>query len=218
MGPRDERLVTARNEMVRRQLRDRGVRDPLVLAAMATVPRERFVRDQDRDLAYADAALPALAGQTISQPLMVGLMLQLLRLAPDDRVLEVGTGTGYEAAILAEMGCLVTSIERLPDLADAARERLDALGYGRHVDVRVGDGSLGAPDGAPWGAIVVAAAAPKVPTALTDQLADGGRLVIPVGSRSEQDLVAVERSGDRLVTTLHGPCVFVPLVGAGGWT
>jgi protein-L-isoaspartate(D-aspartate) O-methyltransferase len=210
-------FAAARTAMLEIQLRSRGVRDPRVLAAMAAVPREAFVPRDLQLLAYADEALPIEHGQTISQPLMVGLMTQLL--APDtgDWVLDIGTGSGYQAAVLAAMGCRVTSVERLPALAAAARARLATLGYGGAVEVRVGDGSAGVPDGAPWTGILVAAAAPRVPDALTAQLTDGGRLVIPVGPRHEQELVLVERDGSRLRTTNHGGCVFVPLVGEGGF-
>ena len=203
--------------MVEWQLRARGVRDERVLAAIAAVPRERFVRPGDLDLAYADEALPIEHGQTISQPLMVALMTELLAAEPGDHVLDVGTGSGYQAAVLAEMGCRVLGIERVPELAAAARARLAAIGYGDEVEIRVGDGTLGAPDAAPWWRILVAAAAPRVPEALTAQLADGGRLVIPVGGRWEQDLLLVERDGPHLRTTHHGACVFVPLVGDGGF-
>jgi protein-L-isoaspartate(D-aspartate) O-methyltransferase len=184
---------------------------------MGAVPREAFVPSYLRDLAYADEALPIDHEQTISQPLMVALMSQLLAPDPGDRVLEVGTGSGYQAAVLAAMGCRVLGIERIPELAASARERLATLGYGDAVEIRVGDGSVGAPDGAPWARILVAAAAPRVPDALTDQLADGGRLVIPVGARWEQDLVLVEREAGRLRTTNHGACVFVPLIGKAGY-
>jgi protein-L-isoaspartate(D-aspartate) O-methyltransferase len=203
--------------MVRVQLRARGIVDERVLAAMGTVPREWFVPAASRDLAYADQALPIGDGQTISQPWMVALMTQLLDPLAGGRVLEIGTGSGYQAAILAAMGCDVLGVERLPDLADAARERLDALGYGGHVEIRVADGGLGWPDGAPWARITVAAGAPAVPDALAEQLADGGRLVIPVGGRWEQELLLVERRGAALATSKHGPCVFVPLRGAAGW-
>lgn len=215
--------------MVETQLRARGVRDPRVLAAMATVPREEFVPVGLGDLAYADEALPIEHEQTISQPLMVALMTELLAPEPGDRVLEVGTGSGYQAAVLAAIGCRVTSVERIPELAATARARLVRLGYDDRVEVRVGDGSAAGPDGiagpggiagvgdAPWPLILVAAAAPRVPEALTDQLADGGRLVIPVGRRYEQELVLVERDGAALRTSNHGACVFVPLIGEGGW-
>lgn len=202
--------------MVEWQIRARGVHDVRVLAAMATVPREQFVRRSDQDLAYADEALPIDAGQTISQPLMVALTLELLALEPGDRVLDIGTGSGYQAAVLATMGCHVVSIERVAELATAARDRLAALGFGDRVQVKVGDGSLGDPDGAPWPRIVVGAAAPAVPEPLTDQLAEGGRLVVPVGARWEQELTLVVRQGGQLRTSRHGGCVFVPLIGAAG--
>jgi len=202
--------------MVEWQLRARGVRDERVLAAMATVPREQFVRRGDLDLAYADEALPIAEGQTISQPLMVALTLELLAPEPGERVLDIGTGSGYQAAVLATMGCRVVSIERVAELATAARDRLGALGFGDLVEVRIGDGSLGDPDGAPWSRIVVGAAAPAVPEPLTDQLAEGGRLVVPVGARWEQELTLVVREGGRLQTSRHGACVFVPLIGAAG--
>lgn len=210
--------AAARARMLDQQLRSRGVHDPRVLAAMAVVPRERFVPPDQQGRAYEDCPLPAGAGQTISQPLMVGLMLQLLAPDPGDRVLDIGTGTGYQAAVLAAMGCAVTGIERIAELATGARTRLAELGFGDRVEVRVGDGSRGDPSGAPWPRIVVTAAAPAIPDALTDQLADGGRLVIPVGTRWKQDLVLVERHGDRLAQSNHGPCVFVPLLGVAGWT
>jgi protein-L-isoaspartate(D-aspartate) O-methyltransferase len=175
------------------------------------------VPEGSRDLAYADQAVPIGDRQTISQPWMVAFMTQLLDPPSGGRVLEIGTGSGYQAAVLAAMGCDVLGVERLADLADAARERLDALGYGSRVEIRVADGSLGWPDGAPWARITVGAAAPAVPDALAEQLADGGRLVIPVGGRWEQELFLVERRGAALDTSKHGPCVFVPLRGAAGW-
>ena len=199
------------------QLRARGIVDERVLAAMAVVPRERFVPVGSRDLAYADQAVRIGAGQTISQPWMVALMTQLLDPPTSCRVLEIGTGSGYQAAVLAAMGCDVLGIERLPELADAARERIEALAFGARIEIRVGDGSLGSPADAPWSRIIVAAGAPAVPDALVQQLADSGRLVIPVGGRREQELILVERRGAELVTTGHGPCIFVPLRGAGGW-
>jgi len=209
--------AAARARMVETHLRARGIRDPRVLAAMAAVPREEFVSPGMGDLAYADEALPIEHEQTISQPLMVALMTELLAPEPGGRVLEVGTGSGYQAAVLAAMGCRVTSVERVPELAATAHERLARLGFGDGVEIRVGDGSAGFPGDDPWPRILVAAAAPRVPEALTDQLADGGRLVIPVGRRYEQVLVLVERNGAALRTSSHGACVFVPLLGEGGW-
>jgi protein-L-isoaspartate(D-aspartate) O-methyltransferase len=184
---------------------------------MGSVPRDAFVPAVDRSLAYEDAPLPIGGGQTISQPFIVARMTELLAVEPGARVLEIGTGSGYQAAILAEMGCRVTTVERDEVLAVAARTCLDELGYGDRVEVLVGDGSLGRPDAAPWDGILVAAAAPSVPGALREQLGDRRRLVIPVGSRSLQELMVVERRGDEWVEWSDGACVFVPLVGAGGW-
>ncbi len=204
--------------MVERQLRQRGIADARVLAAMAAVPREAFVDPGQRGLAYADEALPIAAGQTISQPWIVARMTELLGVGPGDRVLEVGTGSGYQAAVLAAIGCQVTTIERHADLADAARERLVALGYGASVEVLVGDGSVGAPDGAPWRGILVAAAAPAIPAALREQLDPaGGRLVLPVGPRERQDLIVVTRNANDWIEQNDGAVAFVPLIGEGGF-
>jgi protein-L-isoaspartate(D-aspartate) O-methyltransferase len=206
-----------RQRMVRDQLRGRGIQDERVLAAMAAVPRDRFVDARYEREAYADEALPIDQGQTISQPWIVARMTELLATQPGDRVLELGTGSGYQAAILAELGATVTSLERHAELADTARERLDALGYGDRVRIRLADGSLGDPDGAPYDGIIVTAAAPSIPIELRDQLADGGRLVIPVGPRDRQVLMRVVRDGNDWRETPHGACVFVPLIGAGGF-
>lgn len=204
--------------MVARQLRRRGIKDERVLEAMATTPREQFVPNVPTSLAYDDRALPIDAGQTISQPYMVGRMTELLRVKPGDRVLEIGTGSGYQAAVLARLGAKVTSIERLPDLAESARAALREVGI-QGVDVRVGDGSVGEPEGAPWDGIVVTAAAPAVPDALREQLGEGARLVIPVGPRFQQDLVVVERRGPNdWQEWSDGAVVFVPLVGEAGWS
>jgi len=211
------RASEARVRMVARQLRGRDVRDERVLEAMATVPREAFVDPRDRDAAYEDHPLSIGGGQTISQPYIVARMTELLKVGDGDRVLEIGTGSGYQAAILARLGCQVVSIERDPALASKAEARLKALGYDDRVTVRVGDGSLGAPDVAPWDGIIVAAAAPAVPAALREQLGDRRRLVIPVGSRTQQELMIVERRGDEWLERSDGQCVFVPLVGEGGW-
>jgi protein-L-isoaspartate(D-aspartate) O-methyltransferase len=209
--------VAARAAMVSRQLRARGIENERVLEAMATVPRELFVEEGQRPFAYADEALPIESGQTISQPYIVARMTELLGPAPDDRILEIGTGSGYQAAVLAYLGCRVTSIERHADLAERARERLARVPWGERVEVRVGDGTLGAPDGAPWDGIIVTAAAPSVPVSLREQLADGGRLVIPVGTRMRQDLVVVTRRGNEWIERSDGAVVFVPLIGDEGF-
>jgi len=203
--------------MVAHQLRDRGIHDERVLQAMADVPREAFLDPDVRASAYRDAALPIAKGQTMSQPFVVARMTELLRVMPGDRILEIGTGSGYQAAILARLGARVHSIERHPGLAETARERLAAQGF-VGVEITVGDGSLGAPDGAPWDGIIVTAAAPVVPPSLPRQLAIGARLVIPVGSRGSQELLAIERRGlDEWLTETDGAVVFVPLLGAEGF-
>ncbi|HJP89220.1 MAG TPA: protein-L-isoaspartate(D-aspartate) O-methyltransferase [Candidatus Limnocylindrales bacterium] len=208
---------SARARMVTEQLERRGIRDQRVLEAMRTVPREQFVPGVPTNLAYDDRALPIDAGQTISQPFMVARMTELLEVEPNDRILEIGTGSGYQAAILAAVGARVTTIERHPNLADEARERLAANGY-PGVDVRVGDGSRGVSDGAPWGGIVVTAGSPQIANELREQLAVGARLVIPVGDRAAQDLRVIERRGPNdWREWSDGAVVFVPLVGEGGW-
>jgi protein-L-isoaspartate(D-aspartate) O-methyltransferase len=203
--------------MVDHQLRARGFADERVLAAMAAVPRELFVPDDARGRSYDDAALPIGSGQTISQPYMVALICSGLHVRAGERVLDVGTGSGYQAAVLAELGAEVHSIERVPELAARAREALAAAGYADRVQVHVGDGTKGLPGEAPFAAIAVAAAAPEVPPALYDQLAEGGRLVVPVGSRRDQLLVAVVRSPEGPATLAGIPCRFVPLVGVDGF-
>lgn len=204
--------------MVEHQLRGRGIRDESVLAAMASLPRDLFVPPHLRSHAYNDDALPIASGQSISQPYMVARMTELLESRPGSRVLEVGTGSGYQAAVLAQLGCSVISVERHADLADAARARLEALGLAAAVTVVVGDGSLGRPEDAPFDGIVVTAAAPAVPDALPAQLADGGRLVIPVGPRRRQELILILRHGDTFERHECGACVFVPLVGKNGFS
>ena len=183
---------------------------------MGRVPRERFVPEGVRDYAYEDGALPIGCGQTISQPYIVGAICALLELEGDERVLDVGTGSGYQAAGLSELAAEVITIERMPELVDRAGSSLATAGYER-VELRLGDGSLGVPERAPFDAIAVAAAAPEVPGALYDQLVDGGRLVLPRGSRWGQELVLVVKTGDGPVERAALSCRFVPLVGVGGF-
>ena len=202
--------------MVEHQLRRRGISDERVLAAMARVPRELFVPAESRELAYEDGALPIGYGQTISQPYIVGVICSLLSLSGSERVLDVGTGSGYQAALLAELASEVTTIERVPELVELARAALAEAGY-EAVDVRLGDGSLGVPGNAPFDGIAIAAAAPTVPEPLYAQLVDGGRLVLPRGSRWGQDLVLVVKSEQGPVERRSVPCRFVPLLGAGGF-
>ena len=202
--------------MVERQLRRRGIRDERVLAALGRVPRELFVPVEERAAAYSDNALPIGHGQTISQPYMVARICEDLQLRGEERVLDVGAGSGYQAAVLAELAAQVVAVERIPELAEQARANLAAAGYER-VEVVVGDGTLGVPERAPFDAIAVAAAAPEPPPALYEQLAEGGRLVVPVGERAEQLLLVVEKraAGRRIRCSV--PCRFVPLVGERGF-
>ena len=192
----------------------RGVADRRVLDTMAAVPRERFVPAAGRSRAYADGPLPIGDGQTISQPLIVAEMLAAAAIRPEDRVLEVGAGSGYVAALLAALAAEVFAIERLPTLAAAAREQLAALGCA--VDLRAGDGTLGWPEKAPFNAVIVSAGGPAVPPALVEQLAPGGRLVMPVGPAGMQRLLKLTRGATTIEEDL-GLCAFVPLIGEGGW-
>jgi len=202
--------------MVEEQLRRRGIVDERVLAAMARVPRELFVPEPVRDRAYDDAALPIGGDQTISQPYMVARICEALAVRPGDRVLDVGTGSGYQAAVLAQLGQELHTIERLIVLAERARGALEQAGC-TNVRVYVGDGSLGLPAHAPFGAIAVAAAAPEVPASLYAQLEPAGRLVVPVGGRGGQELRLVVRSPEGPAMLRSIPCRFVPLVGAEGF-
>jgi protein-L-isoaspartate(D-aspartate) O-methyltransferase len=202
--------------MVERQLRRRGIVDERVLRAMTRVPREAFLPEAMRTVAYEDGALPIGHGQTMSQPFIVASICSLLRLEGEERVLDVGTGSGYQAAVLDELAAEVVTIERIPELAATAHGALEETGHAA-VDVRVGDGSLGVPDRAPYDAVAVAAAAPTVPGALYAQLAIDGRLVVPRGSRHGQELVLVVKTEAGAVERESVPCRFVPLVGAGGF-
>jgi protein-L-isoaspartate(D-aspartate) O-methyltransferase len=193
------------------QLRRRGISDERVLTAMERVPREQFVPDRLRDFAYEDAALPLEHGQTVSQPFIVAFICQGLALTGDERVLDVGTGSGYQAAVLAELAAEVDSIERVPELAEGARRALERAGYGR-VRVHVGDGTLGLPELAPFRGIAVAAATGEVPRELWDQLEDGGRIVLPLGRRRGQRLSVLERTGEEVRLVSSVPARFVPLV------
>jgi protein-L-isoaspartate(D-aspartate) O-methyltransferase len=211
--PSDEEL---RSNLVQRQLRERDIADERVLAAMARVPRELFVPPELRNRAYADAALPIGAGQTISQPYMVARICEALALTGGERVLDVGTGSGYQAAVLFELAAQVDTIERIPELAAAARESLVAAGYA-DVRVHVGDGTRGLPERAPFHAIAVAAAAPELPQLLYEQLEPRGRLVVPVGKRRVQRLEVIVRSPEGPAVMRSVPCRFVPLVGEQGF-
>jgi protein-L-isoaspartate(D-aspartate) O-methyltransferase len=202
--------------MVDDQLRGRDIVDARVLEALERVPRELFVPERERSRAYEDAALPIGAGQTISQPYMVARIAEVLSLRGGELVLDVGTGSGYQAAVLAELGARVVTIERIPELADEARAHLAAAGYGS-VEVRVGDGTLGVPERAPYDAIAVAAAAPGFPQSLYEQLAPRGRLAVPVGGPRGQRLELVVRSPEGPAVVHSVPCRFVPLVGEEGF-
>jgi protein-L-isoaspartate(D-aspartate) O-methyltransferase len=212
----DSRYARERDRMVDEQLAGRGVTDARVQAALRRVPRHRFVQEALRDRAYGDHPLPIGEEQTISQPFIVGLMTSLLELSGREKVLEVGTGSGYQTAVLAELARRVCSIERLPRLAERARATLEALGYD-NVWVRVGNGALGWPDEAPFDRIIVTAGGPSVPPPLVQQLAEGGRMVLPVGTADNQVLTIVENIGGEIRASTHGECKFVKLVGKYAW-
>jgi protein-L-isoaspartate(D-aspartate) O-methyltransferase len=210
-------LAAGRRAMVDEQLYQRGIVDERVLAAMGRVPRELFVPEALWESAYDDAALPIGSGQTISQPYMVARICVEAGLNGGERVLDVGTGSGYQAAVLAELAAEVHSIERIPELAEQGRLNLDAAGYAGRVHVHVGDGTLGLPAHAPFAAIAVAAAAPELPHSLYEQLEERGRLVVPVGPRFEQLLEVFVRTPEGPAVLRTVPCRFVPLVGAEGF-
>jgi len=212
----EARYAAERQRMVEEQLKGRDIRNPRVLSAMLKIPRHRFVPEEYRHLAYADCPLPIGQNQTISQPYIVALMTQMLDLQGSEKVLEIGTGSGYQAAILAVLAREVHTIERHRQLAEQARKVLEELNL-RKGHVHVGDGSQGWPASAPYDAIIATAAAPRVPPPLLEQLADGGRLVLPVGTRGGQFLEIWSRRGDRYESELGVPVAFVPLLGEHGW-
>jgi protein-L-isoaspartate(D-aspartate) O-methyltransferase len=214
MTPTD--VSSRREQMVAEQLEQRGIADPRVLAAMRKVPRERFVDEAQRERAYDDAPLPIGSGQTISQPYMVARMCELARLQGHERVLEIGAGSGYQAAVLGELAGMVYAVEVRRDLGEKAQKRLASLGY-RNVEVGVFDGTHGWNERAPYDAILVAAGAPMIPPLLVAQLGDGGRLIVPVGPRQGQRLAVVTRRGDEFETEWTTPCTFVDLIGKYGW-
>jgi len=203
--------------MVERQLRAHGIRDPRVLAAMAAVPRHAFVPPELQDHAYDDQPLPIGEGQTISQPFMVAAAAEALELTGSESVLEIGAGSGYQSAVLSLLAREVRAVEIHANLAAASQERLARLGFHNAI-IRVGDGTLGCPEAAPFDAILVSAAAPEVPEPLIDQLAEGGRLVVPAGSAEMQSLLRVRRRGGQMSTESLFQCRFVPLVGRFGWS
>jgi len=212
----EDNYTAERARMVDRQIAPRGVSDLRVLAAMKKVPRHRFIPSHLWDQAYGDYPLPIGEDQTISQPYIVALMTELLELKATDRVLEVGTGSGYQAAILAELAAQVYSIDRVESLLARAEQILASLGYA-NIKTRVGDGTLGWPEEMPFDAIIVTAGAPQVPRPLTEQLALGGRLVIPVGDTWSQTLTCIRQTADGLKFEYHGGCRFVRLIGEYGW-
>lgn len=213
--PQDE-YVAARKRMVEEQIMARGIHEACVLAVMRSVPRHCFIPLDDLAWAYADGPLPIGHGQTISQPYIVALMTELLEVKPEDHVLEIGTGSGYQAAVLAELAAEVDTVEVIPELAMQAQKVLDKLGYS-NIHVHTGDGSPGWPESAPYNKILVAAAAPEAPQPLLDQLAEDGQLIIPVGSRGVQKLEVWKRTGNKFSRRINLAVCFVPLRGKYGW-
>ena len=218
MSESDNRYRSLAWNMVDQQLRRRGIRSQAVLKAMAEVPRHQFVPAENALNAYSDRPLPTADGQTISQPYMVALMTELLAVTPGTRVLEVGTGSGYQSAVLAHLGATVISVERSATLAGRARKTIDQLGLSDQVKIVEGDGTLGWPQDGPYDGIIVTAGAPKLPPAYCEQLTDGGRIVIPIGDLAQQYIYLFERHRNRWTETRHIGCKFVPLVGQDGWS
>jgi protein-L-isoaspartate(D-aspartate) O-methyltransferase len=216
VAPHSPSYDEARHRMVEQQIARRGIQDERMLQAMREVPRHRFVPPDLWGAAYQDHPLPIGHGQTISQPYIVAYMTEMLDLTPDDRVLEIGTGSGYQSAILSRLAKQVYTIERIPELSSHAQEVLKELGY-HNIHFRVGDGGYGWPEESPFDAIIVTAAAPETPPPLIAQLADGARLVIPIGPTGYQDLVRLTRRGERIHTEQLTPVAFVPLIGEHGW-
>ncbi|MGQ9569249.1 MAG: protein-L-isoaspartate(D-aspartate) O-methyltransferase [Thermodesulfovibrionales bacterium] len=205
-----------REFMVNTQLIPRGIKDERVLKVMRKVPRHLFVDEAMQYKAYDDMALPIYGGQTISQPYMVAIMTELLELKGNEKVLEVGTGSGYQAAILAELSRDVYTIDRIPVLVEKAEEKFRILGY-KNIHTRVGDGTLGWPEEAPFDRIIITAGTPEIPDPLLKQLSEDGIIVAPVGDRLSQQLIKVKKSKGKLLEERHTPCVFVPLIGRYGW-
>ena len=205
-----------RRRMVERQIEARGIHNARVLAAMREIPRHLFIPPPFDQPAYDDNPLPIGSGQTISQPYIVALMTELLCPEPSDNVLEIGAGSGYQAAILSRLVQTLTTIERIPAVAMLARNNLKSLGI-QNVEVIEGDGTEGYPQNAPYNGVMVTAATPEIPKTLIDQLAEGGRLVAPVGGRDHQELVTLEKMGGRMIPQYHGGVRFVPLIGKYGW-
>ncbi len=213
---REAAFAARRHAMVEEQLRNRGIRDERVLAAMEQVPRHEFVAPEFEDQAYEDHPIPIGSGQTVSQPYIVAAMLESLELRPSDVVLEIGTGSGYQAALLSRLVARVYTVERHADLAVEAQRRLERLEY-RHVMVFMGDGSQGLPEYAPYDAITVGAAAPRIPEPLFQQLREGGRLILPVGGSDSQELWLVRKQQGKQEVTRMEACRFVPLIGSEGF-
>jgi protein-L-isoaspartate(D-aspartate) O-methyltransferase len=215
-APKGMSFAEQREWMVRNQLEAWGIADPRVLDAMRCVPRELFVPDEERESAYYDGALPIDEGQTISQPYVVAHMTEVLRLGGQEKILEIGTGSGYQTAVLSLLAAEIFTVERIARLARQAANTLAYFGAG-NVHFRVGDGSLGWPEHAPYDAVLVTCAAPAVPQPLVQQLADGGRMIVPVGPRGYQDLVLVRKQGQDVTQDRLSPVAFVPLIGEHGW-